>query len=95
MRGLPSVVQRAPQLFYGAAAIVFVVSLALAYYELSAVSGYDDTYGSNPAVRGVMLRAIFQAAVEAIHLVGTGVFVHVLLAIWRNGRGDAGRGEVE
>jgi hypothetical protein len=92
---LPIVVQRAPQLFYGAAILVFLGSIALAYYDLSAVSGYANTYGDNPAVRSAMLRAILQAALEATYLVGTGVLAHILLAIWRNGLAGAGRGGEE
>ena len=82
MRDLPILVRRAPGIFYGAAALAFVLSMALTFYEISTAMGYANDDGTNPAVRMAVLRALFQSALEAMYLLGTGVLAHILLAIW-------------
>ena len=83
MNGLPPMVQRAPSILYGLAVLFFLASLSLGIYEVSNTMGYAEP--GNPVVRQAILRAVYQAALEAVYIAANGVVVHVLLAIWRNG----------
>lgn len=95
MTDLPILVRRAPRIFYVAAVLVFIFSMALTLHEISATMGYANAGGTNPAVRAMVLRALLQSALEALYLVGTGVLVHILLAIWSGGRFRAADGDRE
>ena len=90
MTALPRLVHRAPQMFYAAAVLFFIASVALNHFELKSTMEYVET--GNPAVRIARLRSIYQGALEATYLAGNGVLAHILLAIWRNGRIDTGAG---
>jgi hypothetical protein len=83
MTGLPSLVQRAPGILYGLAVLFFLASLGLALIEINNTATHVEP--GNPIVRQAVLRAVYQAALEAAYLAANGVVVHVLLAIWRNG----------
>ncbi len=83
MSGLPGIVQRAPALFYGAAVLFFVASVALNYLELQVSMEYVN--GSNPIVRIARLRALYQGALESLYIAANGVLAQILLAIWRDG----------
>ena len=87
---LSPIILRMPRLIYGLAALFFIWSFALSYFEMQATVAYADP--ENPVVRLAMLRSLFQAALEATYIALNGVIVQVLLAIWRNGAGLAGSG---
>jgi len=76
---LPEWVQRSPRLFYAAAVLVFFAYFAIGVTEIEAVSGQ---YHDQSALRLATLRVLADALREAIYMVGTGVLIHVALAIW-------------
>ena len=88
---LSPIMLRMPKIIYGIALLFFVWSFALSYVEMSGAMSFLDTQDS--MVRSMMLRALFQAALEATYIALNGVLVHLLIAIWHNGRiapgGDA------
>ena len=84
MTGLPSLVQRAPSLFYGAALIFFVSAVVLNQMELNSTMAYADP--GNPMVMLARLRGLYQAALESVYLAANGVIAHILIAIWRDRR---------
>ena len=90
MNGLPPLVQRAPGILYGLAVLFFLASLGLALIEINNTATHVEP--GNPIVRQAILRAVYQAALEAVYIAANGIVVHVLLAIWRNGaqRPDGG-----
>ena len=91
MTDLPKLVRLAPALFYIAAAIFFLVSVALLYLQAGTMSsamngvppGPNDAFAAG--VRGTMRLAIvggvLQAAFGALLLVGFGIIARILLAI--------------
>ena len=83
MNGLPPLVQRAPSILYGLAILFFLASLALGISDINATMGYTEP--GNPIFRQAMLRAVYQAALEAVYIAANGLVAHILLAIWRNG----------
>ena len=86
MSELPRLVQRAPAFFYGAAVLYFVGYLVLTHLQSEQAGGVWDSF-----TKLALLSAWLQAFEGAVYLIANGVVVHVLLAIWRNGRGaDAG-----
>ncbi len=76
---LPEWVQRSPRYFYAAAVFLFFAYFAIGVYE---IRNLTMTYGQNEAVQLAMLRVLLDALREAIYAVGTGVLIHVALAIW-------------
>ena len=76
---LPEWVQRSPRYFYAAAVFLFFAYFAIGVYE---IQNLTMTYGQNEAVQLAMLRVLLDALREAIYAVGTGVLIHVALAIW-------------
>ena len=91
MTTLPRLVQRAPQIFYGAAVIFFIFSVLLTHLQLGQLARMSAGSGIHDQL--VFLSAYFQAAQTALFIAADGVIVHVLLAIWRNGRPQPGRGD--
>jgi hypothetical protein len=84
MTDLPRLVQRAPILFYAAAAFFFVASFLINMAEANSIpTSYDGTV--RPLVFQAFTRAIYQAALEACYLAANGVIAHILLAIWSDG----------
>ncbi|WP_260583114.1 hypothetical protein [Sphingopyxis sp. PET50] len=80
MRGdLPEWVQRSPRLFYAAAVLLFFAYFALGVVE---INGMASPYADQSALRLATLRVLADALREAIYAVGTGVLIHVALAIW-------------
>ncbi|OHD02239.1 MAG: hypothetical protein A2885_09895 [Sphingopyxis sp. RIFCSPHIGHO2_01_FULL_65_24] len=78
---LPEWVQRSPRIFYAAAVLMFFVYFALGVVE---INGLNSPYADQSAIRLGMLRVLADALREAIYAVGTGVLIHVALAIWAN-----------
>jgi ABC-type dipeptide/oligopeptide/nickel transport system permease component len=76
---LPEWVQRSPRFFYAAAVLMFFAYFALGVVE---INGMNTIYADLSAIRLGMLRVLADALREAIYAVGTGVLVHVALAIW-------------
>lgn len=76
---LPEWVQRSPRYFYAAAVFLFFAYFAIGVYE---IRNLTMTYDQNEAVQLAMLRVLLDALREAIYAVGTGVLVHIALAIW-------------
>ena len=95
MRDLPRVVQRAPSIFYGVAALYFIATVVLTHLQLQDALGSGTTSSPISAsyVRMAIVSAWLQAAGSAIHIVAYGVLSHILLAIWRNGRAPDSRGD--
>ena len=92
MSGLPTLVQRAPGILYGLAALFFLASLGLGLGDINTTMGYAEP--GNPMVRQAVLRTIYQSALEAVYIAGNGVIAHILIAIWHNGaRSQGGEGE--
>lgn len=76
---LPEWVQRSPRIFYAAAVLMFFAYFALGVVELN---GMNSPYVDQSAMRIAALRVLADALREAIYAVGTGVLIHVALAIW-------------
>lgn len=76
---LPAWILRSPRYFYAAAVFLFFAYFALGVYE---IKNLTMAYGENDAVQLAMLRVLLDALREAIYAVGTGVLIHVALAIW-------------
>lgn len=76
---LPEWVQRSPRFFYAAAVLMFFAYFALGVVE---INGLNTSYSDQSMVRVATLRVLADATREAIYAVGTGVLVHVALAIW-------------
>ena len=81
MTSLPPLVLRSPKIFYGLAVIFFLLSVGLTQMEINTTMG---GYDSSAVVRVAFLRTLYQAALEAGYLAGTGVMLHILLAIWQD-----------
>ena len=88
MSQLPRLVQRAPGIFYGIAALYFLASVVLTHLQLQDALAADTTFSAPFAAyaRLAIVSAWLQAGVGALHFVAYGVVAHILLAIWRNGR---------
>ena len=82
MSGLPKLVQRAPYIFYGLAVVIFAGSWLLTIVEVNTSMGYAEP--NNPVASLAKWRGLYQAALEAIYIAGTGVMLHILLAIWQS-----------
>lgn len=80
---LPEWVQRSPRYFYAAAVFLFFAYFAIGVYE---IKNFTMTHGESEAVQLAMLRVLLDAFREAIYAVGTGVLIHVVLAIWAEKR---------
>lgn len=78
---LPEWVQRSPRIFYAAAVLLFFAYFAIGVVE---INGFNSPYADQSAVRLAMLRVLADALREAVYAVGTGVLIHVALAIWAN-----------
>lgn len=76
---LPEWVQRSPRFFYAAAVLMFFAYFALGVVEIENLS---SSYADQSAVRLATLRVLADSMREAIYAVGTGVLIHVALAIW-------------
>jgi hypothetical protein len=76
---LPEWVQRGPRYFYAAAVLMFFAYFAIGVYE---INNYTMAYGEQGPMRLATLRVMVDALREAIYLVGSGISLHVLLAIW-------------
>lgn len=76
---LPEWVQRSPRYFYAAAVLLFFAYFALGVYE---IHNLTMTYADQAALRLATLRVLADAMREAIYAVGTGVLLHIALAIW-------------
>lgn len=95
MTDLPRLVQRAPQLLYAAAVLYFLASVVLTHFQLE-----DAFQGAAPGTadattRLALFNAWLQAAEISVYLAANGVLAHILLAIWRNGRGRSEPGADE
>lgn len=88
---LAPIILRMPKLIYGLAVLFFIWSFALSYFDLQSATAYADP--ENSAVRLMMLRALYQAALEAAYIALNGVIVQILLAIWHNGGVSTRRGD--
>ncbi len=78
-RNLPDWVQRSPHYFYAAAVFLFFAYFAIGAYE---INNLTMTHGESEVVQLAMLRVLLDALREAVYAVGTGVLIHVALAIW-------------
>jgi hypothetical protein len=87
---LPRIILRAPVIFYGAAVLFFLASVALNYLELGTTMEYVN--GSDPMVRLSRIRALYQGSLEALYIAANGVLAQILLAIWDGGRFSSERG---
>lgn len=76
---LPEWVQRSPRYFYAAAVFLFFAYFAIGVYEIRHA---NLAYADNVSLQLVTLRVLIDALREAIYAVGTGVLIHVVLAIW-------------
>ena len=91
MNPIPPFVRLAPALFYAAAAVFFLASLTLIYFQAgtmvpppnSALSGGAEAIaaGVRGRMRLAMIGAVMQAAFGALLLAGIGVICRILLAI--------------
>ena len=81
MKTLPPTLLRAPTLLYGAAVLMFFWSFAQSYYEVTSLA-FVYAEGGDPVSRLTLIKAAYQAVLEALYLAATGATIHVLLAIW-------------
>ena len=93
MKDLTRFVQRAPQLLYGSALILFILSVAMLHLQMGEMRTLSATSGSQN--RLMLVSGYLQAAQSAIHIAAYGFIADILLAIWRNGRPLHGRGADE
>ena len=77
---LPNWVVKSPQLFYVAAVAIFFGYFALGLYEIREAA---FQYGSGKAVQLANLRVLLDSAREGAYMLGTGTWLHVAIAIWR------------
>ncbi|WP_447725394.1 hypothetical protein [Sphingomonas koreensis] len=95
MTELPHTLRRAPTLFYAAAIIMFGWSMTMTYYETVSLSAPYDA-AADHVVRLVLLKGLYQAALEGIYMAANGAVIHVLLAIWsRLAQSQTGAGTAE
>ncbi len=76
---LPRWILRSPQAFYVAAVLMFFAYSTLGFYDVQEAA---FQYGSGEAVQLATLRVLLDSIREALYLLGTGVWLHVMLAIW-------------
>jgi hypothetical protein len=89
MSGLPDMVRRLPQVFYAAAAIVFVWQLANAFAEMSLMGGTSGLDEAAGAMTGLTKSKVLEFAVkDALYLVANGAIIHVLIAIYDKVKGQ-------
>ena len=88
MSGLPDMLRRLPFVFYGLAPLFFIWAVINSWLTISAMGQYGD-----PSMEGVFAyqksEALFRAGLEAVHLVGVGAMLHVLIAIYDKLKGAA------
>ena len=89
MTGLPRIVQRTPEIFYGAAVLFFVASVILTHLQLPSMTGEGGDPRLDAFARLTVLNAWLQAAEGGIYIAAYGVLSHILLAIWRDGRSSS------
>jgi hypothetical protein len=93
MTGLPPLLLRVPKMLYAAAVLFFLASFGLTLIEVDSSFAYAEA--GNPLIRQLLLRGLYQAALEALYIATNGVLAHILLAIWQNGRSQSVRGDAE
>jgi hypothetical protein len=79
MSALPNWVHRTPQLFYFLAALMGIWSFLIGVFDINAAMTIDTT---EVYVRVAYLRALHGSVQESAYYLGTGVTIHVLLALW-------------
>jgi|GEM_PF-1498971 len=95
MSSLPALVHRAPKILYIAAVLFFLGSMTLTLCEVSVTMGSGNDLHGNPMVRVAVLRGLYQALLDALHIAATGVLAHILIAVWSSGSGAVARGDAE
>ena len=89
---LPEWVQRSPRYFYAAAVFLFFAYFAIGVYEIKHM---NLAYADNQSLQLATLRVLLDALREAIYAVGTGVLIHVVLAIWAGKQDKIAAGAAE
>ena len=80
MSDLPLFIRRAPSILYGLAILFFVASFVLSVTDIQ-ITGEHAAEG-DPLIRQAKLRALYQAALEAVYIAANGVVAQILLAFF-------------
>ena len=79
MSGLPTLIRRSPQLFYGAAVVMFAWYLGNSYAEATVLQANQVGLEGYSAL--VKSKALFEATREALWFASSGVMFQIMIAI--------------
>ncbi|MCR2833735.1 hypothetical protein [Parerythrobacter lacustris] len=90
MSALPQFIRRMPQVFYALAVVFCLWRFWNEYAVLSQTLAYESAANSGTPLRQMaMSGALYWAFAEAAYMVGTGVMIQVLIAIFDKVKGAA------